>query len=202
MHQACLFNQELVIDAKMPYLFKTGQAGNPLFVFLHGAGEKGCQAADLQHNTCDSSLTKYKPNWHLLQCCCPTGVASWPRDIVHACIQKIVQQHKIQSVILAGISMGARGVFELAYTYNEYYAAYISVAGFGIPNLASNLNNTPVWLAHGEHDRTVPIKRARDMHAALSHAHLQSYQKLGHNCLEESLNDPALWEWLDNNLNK
>ncbi len=177
-------------------LFKRGQDAAPLLVFLSGAGEKGQEPQALIHRSIVKHSKHYAAHWHLLLPSCPASRASWPTELVHACIQSTAAKLGHPPIIIAGISMGGRAVYELLYEYAAFYTAAICLAAFGIPNLAPRCSNTALWIGHGTRDDIVPIHRAHEMAAVLTQARTQYYPRLGH-CIEEaSFSDPALWQWL------
>lgn len=196
MPDSLQFKQQKIIEQQMDYLLQRGSAGAGLLVFLHGAGEKGCSPEDLRQQPVLRYAQTFAPQLNLLLPCCPAGLASWPRDLLLDCIRAVADELDCaDKIIISGISMGGRGVYELCYEYADHFRAAIILAAFGIPTLAARLQ-LPVWLAHGIADETVPVARADEMAAVLPDCH---YQRIacGHNCAEQCFSDPTLWRWLD-----
>jgi predicted peptidase len=68
---------------------------------------------------------------------------------------------------IAGISMGAFGVWDATERWPGYFAAAVPVAGAGSPALASELRATAVWAFHGAADSGVPPSGSKDMVLAI-----------------------------------
>jgi predicted peptidase len=101
-----------------------------------------------------------------------------------------------QRVYLVGYSMGAGGVYRIAYRWPERFAALVSIAGpvvppsiapptavaldAGLNSFASNADpfvalakgivRIPVWLVHGARDQTISVEQSRRLVAALRSA--------------------------------
>jgi predicted peptidase len=66
--------------------------------------------------------------------------------------------------------------------------------------VAGRIENLPVWVFHGDADRTVPVAASREMVEALRQAGANvKYSELpgvGHNAWDTAYRDPELPEWL------
>ena len=116
-----------------------------------------------------------------------------------AAVQK---EYKIDEkrLYLTGLSMGGFGTWSLAEKYPDRWAAIVPVCGGGDPDQAKVIKDIPCWVFQGDADTAVPVKRSRDMVAALKAAggepKYDEYAGVGHNSWEMAYNTPALYEWL------
>jgi predicted peptidase len=129
---------------------------------------------------------------------------------------------------LAGYSMGGFGVWQTAITHPDKFAALVSVAG-GIRSVgevsaedrkllspqvtaavsvedpyrafAESLADIPVWVVHGDQDRSVPVSESRNIVAALkasgnTEVNYTELAGVGHGSLVPAFSDARLTEWL------
>ena len=68
---------------------------------------------------------------------------------------------------IAGISVGAFGVWDAVERWPGYFAAAVPAAGAGSPALASEIVDLPIWDFHGAADVTVPLSASQDMVLAI-----------------------------------
>jgi len=73
-------------------------------------------------------------------------------------------------VYLTGLSMGGYGAWDLAARHPERFAAVVPVCGGGDPAQADRLRDLPIWVWHGDRDRSVPVEQSRRMVEALRRA--------------------------------
>ena len=103
-------------------------------------------------------------------------------------------------IYLTGLSMGGRGTWDLAARRPESIAAIVPMCGAGNVRLADRLVGVPVWVFHGDADRTIPVAHSRGMIEALrSVGASPKYSELkgvGHDCWTHSyadLDGPIPW---------
>lgn len=88
---------------------------------------------------------------------------------------------------IAGISMGAFGVWDAIERWPTMFAAAAPISGGGDPAHASQLTSLPVWDFHGDADINVPVSASLNMHTAILAAG-------GNECLTEPPHlDHGLW---------
>ncbi len=73
-------------------------------------------------------------------------------------------------IAIAGISLGAFGVWEAIERWPSIFAAAIPIAGAGDPSAASNARGVAIWAFHGALDVTVPVDGSRSMVRAVQDA--------------------------------
>jgi predicted esterase len=87
--------------------------------------------------------------------------------------------------ILAGVSMGAFGVWSLAAQTPNRWKAVIPVSGGGEPEFVPQLAKVPVWAFHAADDQLVPPTASTDLVAAINQAGGRAFASIvptgGHN---------------------
>jgi predicted peptidase len=132
-------------------------------------------------------------------------------------------------VYLTGFSMGATGVYRIAAKWPDRFAALVTIAGrvetmsaqdyqprdievdreanpFEATSdpfaaLANRIKTLPIWVAHGDADRTVPVDQSRHLIPALKAAKADvryvEYPGAGHTGTAEKVyGDPEVVRWL------
>jgi predicted peptidase len=105
----------------------------------------------------------------------------------------------MRRLYLTGQSMGGFGAW-LAYTrFPGRFAAIVPVCGGGDPG-AVVPNPTAVWAFHGDSDSVVPVRRSREMVAAIEAVggdiRYTEYPGMGHNIFARSYAESDLAAWL------
>jgi predicted peptidase len=126
-------------------------------------------------------------------------------------------------VYLTGLSAGGNGAWSLAYRYPQRFAALVVVCGFvtdftGLTSgvkypaiapasegdayaaVARRVAGLPIWLFHGDADKSVSVEESRHMAAALkalgADVHYTELPGVGHAAWDPAYNDPAMAAWL------
>jgi predicted esterase len=74
-------------------------------------------------------------------------------------------------IYLAGLSMGAMGVWDLLARFPGKYAAALALSGSGDPSKTPLMTDVSIWAAHGTEDNEIPLDSAtQEMILALSDA--------------------------------
>lgn len=101
---------------------------------------------------------------------------------------------------VAGLSRGGYGAWRMAIQYPERFAALVAVCGETPDHYAKWLGDMPIWVFHGEKDRTISIKESDEMVAALKKngnpVRYTKYPDTGHNAWDQAFSDPELYKWL------
>lgn len=195
-------NTQLVQTIALPFLHQSSysvQAG-PLMLWLHGAGRKGANPAALQDEPVLAAARHFMPFMHVLCPVCPGQQSGWDIPALLALLDHAIESgwadHK--QIIIAGISMGGRGAWELAYDHAHRLCAVIACAAVGLPTLMPRLGQLPCWIAHGDQDPIVPVTWARAVAAARPSASYHELTGAGHDIAHQVTADPALWAWIAN----
>lgn len=155
-----------------------------------------------------------KPGWQL------EGGAA-----VVAALDRSIREFKgdAKRVVLAGYSAGGNGTWSIAMRYPERFAAIVPICGFVVkfkgttsgvdyaglaPDdavdpymfVAKKVFPIPVWIFHGDADKTVPPDESRKMYAALRSigANVEYTELTGvpHNAWDPSFERADLIEWM------
>jgi Predicted peptidase len=194
----------------------------PLVVFLHGAGERGNDnQKQLVHGMIDfasDEITAKCPSF-VVAPQCPEGKrwveVDWTLDAhqmpaqpsepltgMFELIDKLLATKPIDTkrIYITGLSMGGFGVWDAVQRRPELFAAAAPICGGGDPLLAKQIHFVPVWAFHGDDDKTVKVKRSREMIQALrdvgEEPKYTEYKGVGHDSWTQTYKDPALYEWL------
>ena len=167
----------------------------PLFLFLHGAGERGSdnerQKGHFPNRMAGEWYRERFPGY-VLAPQCPKGV-KWadvaygdpknkpePSDPMRAAIAalgEVVRDHPIDTdrIMLTGLSMGGYGTFDLASRYPGWFAAAAAVCGGADERLAPRYAGLPMHVWHGDADRVISVERSRVMVQAMKELGLEVY---------------------------
>lgn len=103
-------------------------------------------------------------------------------------------------VYLTGQSLGGWGTWDLIAKRPGLFAAAVPVCGGGDPSTAANFRDVSVWAFHGRRDSQIPVKRSREMVAALrevgSTVRYTEYKLLGHAIWDRAYAERDLIDWL------
>ncbi|MCH2104420.1 MAG: GDSL-type esterase/lipase family protein [Planctomycetes bacterium] len=165
----------------------------PLFLFLHGAGERGSDNERQKGhfpNRMSSEWYRERFPCYVLAPQCPKQV-KWadvaygnpqnkpePSDPMRAAIaalKEVVRDHPIDMdrIMLTGLSMGGYGTFDLASRHPGWFAAAAAVCGGASPKLAPRYAGLPMHVWHGDDDRVINVERSRVMVRAMKELGLE-----------------------------
>ncbi len=191
----------------------------PLFIFLHGAGERGNDnEAQIKHIRDLVLDSKYRGKYpcYVVAPQCPKGEwwaghskdgvmltePTMPMKLLIELIDKVSTEFPIDKdrIYISGVSMGGFGTWYLLARYPSKFAAAVPVCGGGDPKSAPRIKNIPVWAFHGALDEVVPPKRSRQMISALQgeggKPGYTEYPDVAHNSWVQAYQEPHLFPWL------
>jgi predicted peptidase len=198
----------------------------PVILFLHGAGKRGADGTrqteeglpELLQQTPDFPAVVVMP-----QCRRRTwwGEPAMEAQTFGALEQSMKELNgDPERIYLTGLSMGGFGTWAFGYKYPEKFAALVPVCGgvkdrrFPAPNwhplaaapenpyqeTAEKIAHIPVWVFHGDSDRSVPVSESRKLTQALQAAggnvRYTEYPGVGHRSWDRAYNDKELFPWL------
>lgn len=201
-------------------------SGAPVLLFLHGAGERGCDGALHLEVGLPASVAAAPEAWPftIVAPQCPEG-RYWPHPraqaIAEAALADALALCGGDRVAVTGVSMGGYGALELAVRRPGRFAALAVVCGGVAPpgpehpalcayvaataedpyvETARRIGRVPVWLFHGEDDDVVPAEESRRLEAALRAAggdvRLTEYAGVKHDSWGRAYAEPELAPWL------
>ena len=143
----------------------------PVLLYLHGSGTRG-KALEAVLETDAYAITAQHADFPFLMVgpMCPAG-ATW-FDFM-ADLKALVAE--ISSLPYAdtgrfygmGASMGGYGIWQLAMSIPETFAAIVPICGGGMYWAAKRLVDVPVWAFHGAEDKSVAVFHSDDMVARM-----------------------------------
>ena len=159
----------------------------PLFIFLHGSGERGNDNnSQLIHgsNFFIRETEKKEFNSYVIFPQCPKNsrwsyhkVDPWIKkndledtksissygNLVIELIQYLIDKKNIDKnrIYISGLSMGGYGVFDLVSYRPEIFAAAAPICGGASLDLLENAIEVPFWIFHGDMDRVVSVDNSR-----------------------------------------
>ena len=199
--------------------------GRPaILVFLHGIGERGSENLASIRLAVPEIVKQIKAAGQkvvLLAPQCPADqlwatrhrggaeakMTEKPRQalgMVPTLIQKKIKEFDADPdrVYITGLSLGGYGSWDLMARYGTgLFAAGVTCSGGGDPTQAETMKDLPIWIFHGEADRTLPVMLSRRMYAALKEAgsdvvFYTEYPGVPHDCWTRTYQDPEVWKWL------
>lgn len=201
----------------------------PLLVFLHGVGERGSDnEKQLTHGASfflkDSIRERFPAVVVFPQC--PAG-KSWNNALVtplsdgrrmveHPKEQKPNRQLELledlifelqwvypvnaNRMYIGGLSNGGRGTLEMIRRNPKMFKAAIAICGGAHPEIAPQLQYTPLWLFHGDRDQVNPYHESADLYKALkslnADVQLTTYPGVDHNAWDPTFAQKGWMEWL------
>ena len=142
----------------------------PLILSLHGAGERGNGADELEKAT-DIGLGKYiklgQMRVNAIVFCpqCPKDRV-WNQLIfdTRELLLKIADEYGAdkKKISVTGMSMGGFGTWEMGMQFPELFSALAPICG-GMAWRTPALKGKPIWAFHGDADNVVAISNSMDM---------------------------------------
>lgn len=140
----------------------------PLIVILHGLGSTG-----------DAIIGKWveRLQGEFIVVCPTYPIGAWwtktAEDFVLQLMRKIQAEYPVDRnrIFISGLSNGAIGAFMIGMYFPDYFAGIVPIAGGVTERLMPfliNLNNTPVYIIHGEKDPVFPVSYLRRTHKILA----------------------------------
>ncbi|MFL5439700.1 MAG: alpha/beta hydrolase-fold protein [Myxococcales bacterium] len=190
-------------------------AGGPTLLFLHGAGEIGTDLGNVRlhgpwlrghdgrprNQLAASSLSKLRVIAPLLE-----ERAFWDPARLTLTLERNLDAATTQ-VCLAGLSLGGRGILDLALEHPDRFAALLCFCPAGGKTLAGAieaLSDIPIWFVHRENDYIVPAVHSAVLYEALRR-HGRAWRTVlparvedAHDCWTEIFAHPATYDWLRN----
>jgi predicted peptidase len=203
------------------YLAATKQK-YPLILFLHGAGERGDDAAKVtvhgppklltpgaNLSTAERAAVPYLEQFIVISPQCPAN-ERWDNDTLLALLDQFIQTQRVDTnrVYLTGLSMGGYGTWSLGVRHPERFAALAPVCGggeridvlLGSRTKGAALKSLGIWAFHGGKDTVVPPDESERMVNALKKAgvtdiQLTIYPEAAHDSWSATYANPKLYEW-------
>jgi predicted peptidase len=174
----------------------------PTLIFLHGAGQRGVDPAELATYEGVCLANKFKPDTFIVFApVCPVDTW-WPPAALEDLVRTILAEYPVDEdrLYLTGMSMGGYGCWAMAAEYPELFAAIVPLCGGGDPRKAARFKDVPIWAFQGAKDDLVPAERSREMVEALrrigGRVRYTEFPDADHNCWTPAYTRPELYDWL------
>jgi predicted peptidase len=196
----------------------------PVVLFLHGAGERGADGLLQTEVGLGSAIRRHAERFPAIVVLpqARPGIA-WAGPMAEMALQALDQTQEEfatdrSRVYLTGLSMGGAGTWYIAYRHPDRFAALIAICARVRPSattvdpvvptadgepfaaLAGRIRHLPIWVFHGDADKTVPVEESRGVVAALEALKVPvRYSELpgvGHNSWDAAYRSPETTEWL------
>lgn len=202
--------KETVIKEKLSYYlyYPQGYVSNPdkkfpILLFLHGGGESGGNLPALKKNGPPKLIVEGKQfPFLILAPQNPFEKKWWNVRAVNQLLDSIVANNRVDRnrIYLTGLSRGGGAAWEMAVQYPEKFAAMAVVCGMTPVPYASWIDKEmPIWVFHGEEDKSIPISESEEMVKALKkgghHVRFTRYPGVGHNSWIQAYATEELYEW-------
>lgn len=181
------------------------EAGFPLLLFLHGAGERGDNIEAVKvHGPPMLVETEQKETWPFLTVSpqCPEGKYWSPEQLLQL-LDYVVANYPVDPdrVYVTGLSMGGFGTWMLLALDPARFAAAAPICGGGDPGQAENMLDVPIWVYHGASDSVVPVELSEAMVKAIwekggKNIKLTEYPGVDHNSWTRTYANPEFYKWL------
>ncbi len=174
----------------------------PLVLFLHGAGERGDVNRVRRHGPPKRIDAGTQFPFVTVSPSCPAD-QWWEPEPLRLLVEDICDRFPIdrRRIYGTGLSMGGFGIWAMAVTYPDLFAAIAPICGGGSPYVAYRIVDLPVWAFHGDKDRVVPLYESQRMIDALhefgaERATLTVYPEADHDVWTRVYDSPELYDWL------
>jgi predicted peptidase len=175
----------------------------PLLLFLHGGGESGKDLDKVKTHGPPSMIEEgHKFPFLVLTPQNPHPRKLWNETALIALLDQVEKEYRVDNsrVWIAGLSRGGYGAWRLAIQYPDRFAALVAICGETPDHYAGWLGQMPIWVFHGEKDRTISIRESDEMVAALrkngNPVRYTKYPDAGHNAWDQAFSNPELYDWL------
>ena len=202
----------------------------PVIVFLHGAGERGSDnelqlkwggnlfidsvnrarfPAIVIFPQCPANETWARmkriniPNDSLGGFRTPDTVATKSMQLLLNFLDTLLHNGTIDKkrIYIGGLSLGGFGTFDALQRRPDLFAAAFPICGGGDPQFVKRYRKKiPIWVFHGDADKTVPVSNSRIMVDALKKAKANvkytEYPGVEHDSWINAFAEPDLLPWL------
>jgi len=124
-------------------------------------------------------------------------------DIAMEALARTLREYSCDAdrVYLTGLSMGGYGTYTITLRHPKPFAAIVPICGGGDPATGDAIGRLPIWIWHGDADRTVPVANSREIVTGLVKAKAieMRYTELpgvGHNSWDNAYASDELYKWL------
>ena len=198
---------EIVVNKELNYILHVPKNINekkPLIIFLHGSGEKGNNLEKVKIHGPLKYLKNHELDSYILAPQCPEN-EYWNAEVLYQLILKIERENNVDSnrIYLTGLSMGAWGVWNLAFSHPEKFAALVPIAGYvdRIPMIENcKIASIPTRIFHGILDDVVTYQYSMWLYKKLKDCsvdiELTLFDDANHDSWSRVYDHPEIYDWM------
>jgi predicted peptidase len=177
----------------------------PAILFLHGLFEQGDGGTNVLSAGLGPVIARNPAGWPFITVF-PQSDGTWEgpvRDrLAMAALDDAIDHYQIDPsrVILAGLSYGGLGVWEIGARHRDRFAALVPVSGFSAMDSVPSLAALPVWAFASKEDLFVKPSNSVEMCQAIAarggQPRLTQFAGGQHDCWPQVVAQPDLIPWL------
>jgi predicted peptidase len=177
----------------------------PAIVFLHGLFEAGSDGEAALSAGLGPVIAQSPETWKFIVVF-PQSDGTWKgperERLAIKSLDLAMSRYSIDSerVILAGLSYGGLGAFQIGARHPDRFAAVVSVSGRKDLASAAMLKTVPVWAFHSRGDPFVSYESSEAMCQAVTHnggnARLTLFPSMDHDCFDRAVGQSDLVNWM------
>jgi len=178
----------------------------PTILFLHGSGERGTDGIVSAQVGLGPAVLARQADFPAIvifaQAKETWAAESEDATAAIAILEEVSARFKVDPnrVILAGLSMGGRGAWEIAAANKGRFSAVVPVCSPARIETAAALQTVPLWAFTGDADRVETVRSMRAMVEKLKElgapAKYTEYRGVGHNSWDRAFEDRELIDWM------
>ncbi|HVT89460.1 MAG TPA: prolyl oligopeptidase family serine peptidase [Tepidisphaeraceae bacterium] len=177
----------------------------PAILFLHGLFEEGNGGTNVLSAGLGPIIARNPDQWPFITIF-PQSNGTWQgterEHLAMAALDDAEQNYMIDPdrIILAGLSYGGLGVWEIGARHRDRFAAFVPISGMRAPDLINDLTSTPVWAFASEGDPFVSHENSQIMCKAIDdhggRAKLTEFPGMNHDCWAMAVDQSDLLSWM------
>jgi predicted peptidase len=177
----------------------------PTIVFLHGLFEAGSDGTAALSAGLGPVIADDPDDWPFIVLF-PQSSGTWKGPQRERLVMRSLEwaQHEYAidrtRVILAGLSYGGLGTWQIGARHANRFAALVPVSGLRDLACADELRDVPVWAFHNVHDPFVDSQGSKAMCAQITElggqARYTGFDRVGHDCWDRAVAQTDLVDWM------
>ena len=177
----------------------------PAILFLHGLFEQGDGGTNVLSAGLGPVIARNPARWPFITIF-PQSSGTWQGEdrekLALAALKDAEKNFQIDTdrVILAGLSYGGLGVWEIGAKNRQRFAALVSVSGPATTQPVESLATIPCWAFASKEDPFVPSENAEKMCQTIDslggHARLTEFDGNEHDCWPMAVDNSDLIAWM------
>lgn len=177
----------------------------PAIVFLHGLFESGATGERCLSAGLGPVIAKSPQDWPFITIF-PQSTGTWRGDMRDRLVMRALDDAQARwsidrnRVILAGLSFGGLGTWEIGARHPERFAALVPISGIRAADQVSRLTGVPVWAFSYSNDIWVDSSNSEYMCEQIRRrggkARITEFAGIGHDGWGRAIHDSDLVKWM------